>query len=79
MASATGTTSAPNPLARRSLRPGASLPPPLFYYDLTILAQTARLLGSTNEADEYEQRATAVKQAFNQAYYNPKNGSVWHR
>ncbi|MFD2572663.1 family 78 glycoside hydrolase catalytic domain [Spirosoma soli] len=43
-----------------------------YYYDLTIMAQTAKLLGKTDEAAQYEQLASSVKQSFNQKYYDPK-------
>lgn len=62
----------PKPLGPSQLTPRGITATATYFYDLTILAQTARLLGKTREAAEYEQRATAVKQAFNQAYYNPK-------
>ena len=62
----------PKPLGPSQLTPRGITATATYFYDLTILAQTALLLGKTSEAADYEQRAIAVKQAFNQAYYNPK-------
>ncbi|HVU56877.1 MAG TPA: family 78 glycoside hydrolase catalytic domain, partial [Puia sp.] len=42
----------------------------IWYYDLTILSQTARLLGKGKDAAEYEQLAVEVKKAFNEKFYN---------
>ncbi|UOR03539.1 glycoside hydrolase family 78 protein [Hymenobacter aerilatus] len=43
----------------------------MYYHDLTILAQIARLLGKTTEATSYEQLAGEVRKAFNQKFFNP--------
>jgi hypothetical protein len=43
-----------------------------YYYDLTILAQIARLLGKADEATAYEKLGTAVKTAFNAKFFNPQ-------
>jgi len=49
-----------------------SLTATAFYYrDLTVLEQTARLLGKNNDADEYHNLANEVREAFNQALYHP--------
>ncbi|WP_449555697.1 family 78 glycoside hydrolase catalytic domain [Hymenobacter rubidus] len=42
-----------------------------YYYDLTILASVARLLGKTDEAAGYEQLGTDVKAAFNAKFFDP--------
>ncbi len=62
----------PKPLGPSQLTPRGITATATYYYDLTILAQTARLLGKTDEAATYDQQAMAVKQAFNQNYYDPK-------
>ncbi len=62
----------PKPLGESQLTPKGITATAIYYYDLTILAQTARLLGKPDDATRYDQQATAVKQAFNQAYYDPK-------
>jgi hypothetical protein len=62
----------PKPLGPSQLTPRGITATAIYYYDLTILAQTARLLGKTDEAATYDQQAAAVKQSFNQKYYDPK-------
>src|SRR4051812_6707182 len=42
----------------------------IYYYDLTILAKAAKLLGKVADAEGFEQLAAAVKAAFNQAFFN---------
>jgi predicted GH43/DUF377 family glycosyl hydrolase len=42
----------------------------IWYYDLSILVQAARLLGRTADAQQYEQLAAAVKTAFNDKFFN---------
>ena len=46
----------------------------IYYYDLTILQKTATLLGKPDDAARYGTLATAVKTAFNAAYYDAKTG-----
>ena len=62
----------PKELGPSQLTPAGITATAMYYYDLTILAQTARLLGKADEAATYEQEATVVKQAFNQKFYDPK-------
>ena len=62
----------PKELGPSQLTPKGITATATYYYDLTILARTARLLGKTGEAATYDQQATVVKQAFNQAYFDPK-------
>ena len=42
-----------------------------YYYDLTILAKIARLLGKADDAAGYEARGAAVKMAFNARFFDP--------
>ena len=42
-----------------------------YYQDLVVLEKTARLLGKTADAAQYQQRAAAVRAAFNAKYYDP--------
>jgi alpha-L-rhamnosidase len=42
-----------------------------YYYDTKILAKMAKLLGKTNEANEFEDRAIQIRKAFNKEFYNP--------
>ncbi|WP_159471173.1 alpha-L-rhamnosidase [Dyadobacter sp. 3J3] len=44
----------------------------VYYYDLSIMAQTAKLLGKSGEAENYERIAQIVKQAFNKKFFNEK-------
>ncbi len=62
----------PKPLGVSQLTPKGITATATYYYDLTIMAQTARLLGQTAEAKQYDQLAATVKQAFNARYYDPK-------
>jgi alpha-L-rhamnosidase len=43
-----------------------------YYYDLTILAQIARLLNKVDEATAYEKLGAEVKTAFNAKFFNPQ-------
>jgi hypothetical protein len=46
-----------------------------FYYkDLTVLQQTAGLLGKPEDADRYARLADAVRQAYNNQFYDAKKG-----
>ncbi|MGN6180195.1 MAG: family 78 glycoside hydrolase catalytic domain, partial [Mucilaginibacter sp.] len=45
-----------------------------YYYDLRIVANIARLLGKTADAEADEKLAVQVKQAYNKMFYNPKTG-----
>jgi hypothetical protein len=58
-------------------RPGVSQLTPLgvtatamYYYDLTILVKTATLLGKKDEAQQFQDLASAVKTAFNKKYFD---------
>ena len=42
----------------------------IYYQDLVILKEAAALLGKTDEARQFEEQALAVKQAFNQKFFN---------
>lgn len=42
----------------------------IWYYDLSILSKTARLLGKVEDAAGYESLAVAVKKAFNEKFFN---------
>lgn len=41
-----------------------------YYYDLTIVAKVARMLGKTQDAEQEENLAIAVRQAYNKAFFN---------
>jgi alpha-L-rhamnosidase len=44
-----------------------------YYYDLTIMAKVARLLNMTSDMKMFEQRAAAVKKAFNDKFFDKDN------
>lgn len=60
-------------------RPGISQLTPLgvtatatFYYDLSLMIKTAKLLGKNEDAVSFRQLAANVKKAFNGKYFNPQ-------
>jgi|GEM_PF-355510 len=42
----------------------------IYYYDVNIMTQVARLLGKTADIKKYETAAAAIKKAFNEKFYN---------
>jgi hypothetical protein len=44
-----------------------------YYYDLTIMVKVAKLINKTSDAMMFEQRATAVKKAFNDKFFDKEN------
>ena len=44
----------------------------MYYQDVKILASTAELLEKTEDSQRYESLAEKIRQAFNQAYFNPE-------
>ncbi|MFD2720617.1 family 78 glycoside hydrolase catalytic domain [Hymenobacter monticola] len=61
----------PKPPGTSQLTPMGVTGTATYYYDLSILAQIARLLGKTADATAYEQLGAEVKTAFNQKFFNP--------
>ncbi len=61
----------PKPPGTSQLTPMGVTGTATYYYDLTILAQVARLLGKTADATAYEQLGAEVKAAFNAKFFNP--------
>lgn len=47
----------------------------IYYYNTCIMQQTAKLLGKTDDAKQYEELAANIKKAFNEKYYNKENGT----
>lgn len=43
-----------------------------YYYDSTILARAARVLGRTREAEKYQRLADEIKIAYQRAFYDPQ-------
>jgi alpha-L-rhamnosidase len=58
------------------LTPKAVTATSIFYYDLKILIQTARLLDYRGDIDKYEELARNVKKAFLEAYFQPESSVV---
>ncbi len=46
----------------------------IFYHDLQLMARSARLLGKTADAEQFETLAGKIKAAFNKRYYNSELG-----
>ena len=46
-----------------------------YFYDTWILAQTASLLGKADEAKQFSDQAAQIRDAFNEKFFNPANGS----
>ncbi|GAB3933806.1 glycoside hydrolase family 78 protein [Larkinella terrae] len=64
----------PKPPGESQLTPKGITATATYYYDLTILEKTARLLGKTADADQFQQLAESVKKAFNGKYYDAEKG-----
>ncbi|MGM9511565.1 glycoside hydrolase family 78 protein [Larkinella sp. GY13] len=64
----------PKPPGESQLTPKGITATATYFYDLTILEKTARLLGKTADADQFQQRAQSVKKAFNETYYDAQKG-----
>jgi hypothetical protein len=45
-----------------------------YFYDTHILARVAALLGKTNEAKQFADRAAQIRTAFNEKFFDPTNG-----
>jgi len=43
-----------------------------YYADCLLLSRMARVLGKADDADNYEIKAKAIRNAFNQSFYDPK-------
>lgn len=46
----------------------------LYYHDLTVLSQAARLLGKETDSRDYVRLAEEVKTAFNKTFFKPEKG-----
>jgi hypothetical protein len=65
----------PGPLGEAQLTPLALTATAFYYQDAHILADTATLLGRTNDAVRFAALAANIRLAFNDAFYNATNGS----
>jgi alpha-L-rhamnosidase len=62
----------PKPPGTSQLTPMGVTGTATYYYDLTLLAGIARLLGHPADATAYEQLGAEVKTAFNAKFFNPQ-------
>lgn len=62
----------PKPPGVSQLTPMGVTGTAIYYYDLTLLAQMARLIDKKADAFHYEQLARKVKKAFNTQFFNPE-------
>lgn len=59
----------PKPAWGSQLTPISFTGTAIFFYDNQIMAQIAAILGKTNDAAFYQQRAEAIRQSFNKEFY----------
>jgi hypothetical protein len=64
----------PNPPGYAQLTPASLTATAYFYQDAEILAQTALLLGKTNDASHYNTLAGDIRTAFNKLFYSAAKG-----
>lgn len=55
--------------------PGSLISSFYYYYDVKILAEMAKILGKSKEAQAYSLLADEIKEAFHRQYYNPETKS----
>ncbi len=55
--------------------PGALVSDAYYYRDTEVLANIARILGKTEDAETYSNLAGVIKDAFNKAFLNPETGA----
>ena len=53
---------------------GALLSTAYFYYDLCLMARSARLLGKADDAQRFSELAEKVRAAFNRRFFKPETG-----
>jgi hypothetical protein len=63
----------PKPPGVAQLTPIALTATAFYYYDATILARTAALLGKKRDAELYASLANDIRAAFNEAFFSPTN------
>lgn len=61
----------PKPPGVAQLTPVPLTATAFYYYDTWVLAQTARLLGKSDDARQFGQLAAEIKVAFNHKFYHP--------
>jgi alpha-L-rhamnosidase len=61
----------PRALGPAQLTPTSLTATAFYYRDLIVLAQTARILGKSDDAEGHDKLAAAVREAFNRKLYDP--------
>lgn len=64
----------PKPAWGSQLTPVSFTATAIFFYDNQIMGQIASILGETEDAKRYQQRAEAIRQSFNKEFYKPDKG-----
>jgi hypothetical protein len=64
----------PNPPGYAQLTPPSLTATAYFYQDAEIVAQTAALLGKTNDSIRFNALAADIRAAFNRSFYSPTSG-----
>ncbi|MBN1854136.1 MAG: family 78 glycoside hydrolase catalytic domain [Pirellulales bacterium] len=52
----------------------ASVPTAFYYYDAVLLSRIARVLGKTNDANEFSALAEQIRQAYHKTYFHSETG-----
>lgn len=61
----------PGPMGESQLTPKGLTPTATYFYNITIMAKIAKILGKTDDAKAYNELAPKVKAAFNKKFYHP--------
>ncbi|MFZ0034788.1 MAG: glycoside hydrolase family 78 protein [Sedimentisphaerales bacterium] len=67
----------PGPLGQAQLTPIALTATAFYYYDAWVLAQTADMLGKTNDAKQFQTLAEQIRDAFNRKFFDPNTGQYF--
>jgi len=62
----------PKPSWGSQLTPVAFTATAIYFYDNQIMAQMAKIIGKTDDAVLFEQRAEVIRQSFNNKFYKPE-------
>lgn len=64
----------PGPLGVSQLTSNGVTATAIYYYDVKLMAEMARLLNKNADAEQYERLAADIRKAFNEKYYNAEGG-----
>ncbi len=62
----------PKPAWGSQLTPVAFTATAIYFYDYQVMTQMATVIGKTTDALQFEQKAEAIRLAFNKKFYNPE-------